>query len=72
MADEVATQPVSKKWYMSKIIWLNAAFAALTAMEASLSLLQSVVGPHAYLIIAGLVAGGNMILRTLTTQGITK
>lgn len=62
----------TKKFWQSRILWLNAAFAALTAVEASLSLLQSAVGPHAYLIIAGIVAAGNMILRTLTTQGVSK
>lgn len=61
-----------KKWWKSKTLWLNAAFAGLTVMEANLSMLQSVIGPHAYLVLAGLVAGGNMILRTLTTEGIEK
>lgn len=72
---EVATKPVRKgrkKWWKSRVLWLNSAFAALTAVEASLSLLQSAVGPHAYLVLAGLVAGGNMLLRTLTTEGIEK
>ena len=63
---------MKKKWYKSRTLWLNSAFAALTAVEAGLHLLQSTVGPSAYLVIAGLVAGGNMILRTLTTQGVEK
>jgi hypothetical protein len=61
-----------KKWYKSRVMWLNSGFAALTAIEASLHLLQSEVGASAYLVIAGLVAAGNMILRTLTTTGIEK
>lgn len=61
-----------KKWYRSRTLWLNAAFAALTAVEAGLHLLQSTVGPSAYLVIAGLVAGGNMILRTITSEAIKK
>lgn len=72
---EVATKPVRKgrkKWYRSKTLWLNTAFAGLTAVEASLHLMQSAVGPQAYLVLAGLVAGGNMLLRTLTTEGLEK
>ena len=61
-----------KKWYKSRTLWLNAAFAALTAVEAGLHLLQSQVGASAYLVIAGLVAGGNMMLRILTMTGIEK
>ncbi len=61
-----------KKWYKSKTLWLNAAFAALTAIEASIHLMQTALGPASYLVLAGCVAGGNMILRTVTTTGIEK
>lgn len=63
---------MKKKWWKSRTLRLNAAFAALTAVEASLHLLQSTVGPSAFLLIAGLVAGGNMILRTLTSTELEK
>lgn len=63
---------ISKKWWKSRTLWLNAGFAALTAVEASIHLLQSSLGPSSYLLIAGLVAGGNMVLRTITTTSIEK
>lgn len=61
-----------KAWWKSKTIWFNAASAGLIAVEASLHLLQDKVGPYVYLALAGVVAGGNVILRTMTTEGISK
>ncbi len=63
---------MKKKWWRSRVLWLNAIFAATTAVEASLHLMQSTIGPSAYLVLAGMVAGGNMVLRFLTTQGVEK
>lgn len=63
---------MSKPWYKSKTVWFNAASAALVAVESSIHVLQDVLGPAAYLPIVGLVAAGNIILRTVSTGKITK
>lgn len=63
---------MTKAWYKSKTVWFNAASAALVAVESSIHVLQDVLGPAAYLPIVGLVAAGNIILRTVSTGKITK
>lgn len=61
-----------KPWYKSKVVWFNAASAALVAIEASLHVMQDLLGPSVYLAMVGVIAAGNVILRTVTTQGIRK
>lgn len=63
---------MKKPWYKSKVVWFNAASAALVAVEASIHVMQDLLGPSAYLGMVGLVAAGNVILRTMTTQGLGK
>jgi hypothetical protein len=63
---------LKKPWYKSKVLWFNAASAALVAVEASIHVMQDILGPSAYLGMVGLVAAGNVILRTVTTQGLGK
>jgi hypothetical protein len=63
---------LTKAWYKSKTVWFNAASAALVAIESSIHVLQDVLGPAAYLPIVGIVAAGNIILRTVSTGKITK
>lgn len=61
----------SKPWYQSKTLWVNAAFAATTVLEANLQVIQSLMGAQAYL---GMLAGAafiNGVLRLVTTQGIS-
>ena len=62
----------TKPWWKSRTIWFNVASAALVAVEASLSVLQDALGPYAYVVVVGVVAGGNVILRTLTVQGVSR
>jgi hypothetical protein len=61
-----------KPWYTSKTIWFNIAAAMGAALEASLSIIQGELKPEYYLILVVFVAGGNVILRMLSTQGIGK
>ena len=61
-----------KPWYKSKVVWFNAASAALVAVEASIHVLQYAMGPSVYLVMVGIIAAGNVILRTMTTQGLHK
>ena len=61
-----------KKWYKSKTIWFNVLAAMGAALEASLAIIQGEVKPELYLALVVFVAGGNVILRVLSTQGISK
>ncbi len=61
-----------KKWYRSKTLWFNVAVAIGAAVEASLTLVQGYFDPRVFLAIIGLTAGINVILRFLTTSGVTK
>lgn len=61
-----------KPWYTSKVVWFNAASAALVAVEASLHVMQDILGPSVYLVMVAIVAAGNVILRTMTSQGLRK
>jgi hypothetical protein len=63
---------LSKPWYKSKTVWFNAASAALIAIESSIHVLQDVLGPASYLPLVGLVAAGNIILRTVSTGKLTR
>lgn len=63
---------MKKPWYKSKVVWFNAASAALVAIEASIHVMQDLLGPSAYLGMVGVIAAGNVILRTMTTQGLRK
>lgn len=61
-----------KKWYKSKVLWFNVAVAIGAAVEASLTLVQEYFDPRVFLGIIGLTAGINVVLRFLTTSGVTK
>ena len=61
-----------KKWYKSKTLWFNVAVAMGAAVEASLTLVQGYFDPRVFLALIGLVAGINVVLRFLTTTGISK
>ena len=63
---------MKKPWYKSKVVWFNAASAALVAIEASIHVMQELLGPSVYLAMVGVIAAGNVILRTMTTQGIRR
>jgi len=61
-----------KKWYKSKTLWFNVAVAIGTAVEASLTLVEGYFDPRVFLALIGLTAGVNVILRFLTTTGVSK
>jgi len=61
-----------KKWYKSKTLWFNVAVAIGTAVEASLTLVQGYFDPRVFLALIGLTAGVNVVLRFLTTTGVSK
>ena len=61
-----------KKWYKSKTLWFNVAVAVGTAVEASLTLVQGYFDPRVFLALIGITAGVNVVLRFLTTTGISK
>lgn len=60
-----------KPWYKSKTIWLNAAAAALVVVETNFHLLQGSVPPVIYVAAVGTLAFANVLLRAVTTTGIT-
>jgi hypothetical protein len=61
-----------KKWYKSKVLWFNVAVAIGAAVESSLTLVQGYFDPRVFLALIGLTAGINVILRFLTTTGVSK
>jgi len=61
-----------KKWYKSKTLWFNVAVAIGAAVEASLTLVQGYFDPRVFLALIGLTAGINVVLRFLTTTGVSK
>lgn len=61
---------MEKKWWRSKVLWVNLAIAMGTVAEANFGMLQAVLGPKVYLPCVSLVAGVNFFLRYWTTQGI--
>jgi hypothetical protein len=61
-----------KKWYKSKTLWFNVAVAIGTAVEASLTLVEGYFDPRVFLALIGLTAGVNVVLRFMTTTGVSK
>jgi hypothetical protein len=61
-----------KKWYKSNVLWFNVAVAVGAAIEASLTLVQGYFDPRVFLALIGLTAGINVVLRFLTTTGVSK
>lgn len=61
---------MAKRWYKSKTLWFNAALAALTALEASASLLQPLLREAVYPVLVVTLTVGNALLRVITTQAI--
>ena len=61
-----------KKWYKSKTLWFNVVVAIGAAVEASLTLVQGYFDPRVFLGLIGLTAGINVVLRFLTTTGVSK
>lgn len=60
-----------KCWWRSKTLWVNAAAAALIALEASTGLLQPRLPVNLYTAMAVALPIINAVLRVITTQGLT-
>lgn len=63
---------MKKKWYKSKMLWFNVAVAMGAAAEASLNVIQGYFEPRVYFALIMGVAGVNVVLRFMTTSGISK
>jgi hypothetical protein len=61
-----------KKWYKSKVLWFNVAVAIGAAIETSLTLVEGYFDPRVFLALIGLTAGVNVVLRFMTTTGVSK
>ncbi|MDI3260077.1 MAG: hypothetical protein QJR02_10315 [Sinobacteraceae bacterium] len=59
---------MSKAWYKSRTLWLNAVALVLAAAADNWSALQSVLPAHWYAWLAFALPVANAILRTITTQ----
>lgn len=64
--------PARKPWWRSRVLRLNAAAAALAALEANTGLLQSLMPVNFYEVLAVLLAVGNAVLRVATTQPLCR
>lgn len=63
--------PVPRKhWLKSRTLWINTVAAVMLAAEASLHLIQPIVGEKFYLLTSFALVLINVILRTLTTVAI--
>lgn len=60
-----------KRWCKSKTLWFNAIIAGLTALEASIHLIQPYVSGNVYGWVVLLLTVGNAMLRIITSQGIS-
>jgi len=61
-----------KKWYKSKMIWFNVAIAMGAAVEASLNIIEGYFDPRIYFGLVVLIASVNVLLRCISTSGVTK
>lgn len=61
-----------KKWYKSKTLWFNVAVGIGTAIEVSLHLVEGYFDPRVFLALIGAVAGVNVVLRFVSTEGLEK
>lgn len=61
----------NKPWYQSKTIWVNAIAAALAVVELNFHMLQSSLSGGVYVTAAGALAFINVLLRGVTSTGIT-
>ncbi len=60
----------TKPWWTSKTLWVNAAFAALLAIEAKLALLQPLLPVNFYALVATVLPAVNAVLRIVTTHAL--
>jgi len=61
---------VKKKWYQSKTVWLNTGIV-LVSIQQSLPQVEEFIDPKTYAIALFFIGVLNLVLRGLTTKGIT-
>ena len=61
---------IPKPWWKSRVLRLNAAAAALAALEANTGLLQPLLPVNFYEALVVALAVGNAVLRVITSQPI--
>lgn len=61
-----------KVWYKSKTLIVNAAVAALVALEAGTGLLKPYLHEDFYVIVAVALPIINAMLRVITTKGVSR
>ena len=61
-----------KKWYRSKTLWFNVGCSALVALEGVTGALQPYVGQSFYAAMCVVLPIGNAILRTISSEGLSK
>jgi hypothetical protein len=54
------------------MIWFNVAIAMGAAVEASLNIIEGYFDPRIYFGLVVLIAGVNVLLRCISTSGISK
>lgn len=59
---------IPKPWWKSRVLRLNAAAAALAALEANTGLLQPLLPVNFYEALVVAMAVGNAVLRVITTR----
>jgi hypothetical protein len=64
--------PAKKPWWKSRVLRINAAAAALAALEANTGLLQPLLPVDFYSALAVVLAVGNAALRVITTQPLCR
>ena len=62
----------SKKWIKSRTLIFNFVCLTLSSLEATLPILQPLLGEQSYLVIIFVVTLGNMLLRFDTNAALTK
>lgn len=61
-----------KPWYTSKTLWVNLIVGVLASLEATTGLLRPYLPEHWYVAVAVGLPVINVMLRVVTTQGLTK
>lgn len=61
-----------KCWWRSRTLWFNAVMGGLTALEASVGLIQPLVPGNIYGYGVLVLTIGNAMLRIITTQALAK
>lgn len=61
-----------KKWYKSKMIWFNVLVGVMLIIEQNLSVIQQAIPQNFSVMLIVLVPIINLILRVITTNGLTK